>query len=120
MLALASPAAALTCADYGDYVVCENGRSYVAPEAVGRYLTLPRHPTPSPTPDGAARRDAPIDLRTFRRALGAYEQEAERVCRQRFAFDSDRRAFCIREETGNQVRATNDRVFIDWWASGAR
>lgn len=116
MLLAAQPAAALTCDDYGDYVVCENGRSYVAPEAVGRYLALPPRPAPAP----AARRDAPVDLRAFRRVLESFEDEAERLCRQRHAFDSDRRAFCVRQEIGDQVRATNDQVFIDWWASGAR
>ncbi|MEM6492372.1 MAG: hypothetical protein AAF684_10800, partial [Pseudomonadota bacterium] len=58
----AAPAAALTCDGYGDYVVCEDGRTYVSPDAVGRYLQLPRHAPPQ----ARAPATAPIDRTVFR------------------------------------------------------
>lgn len=114
-VATAAPAQALTCDAYGDYVVCENGRTYVAPGAVGRYIALPQHRPPRADARQAA---APADPRVFRRAIDAFEDEARDVCLERHRFDRDRRALCERQEIAARVNATNDDALIDWWAAG--
>ena len=115
VVAAAPSAQALTCDAYGDYVVCDDGRTYVAPNAIGRYLALPQRPTPRVD---ARRATAPADPRVFRRAIDDFEDEARAVCLDRHRFDRGRRALCERQEVAARVNATNDDALIDWWAAG--
>ena len=104
----------IRCEPYSDYVVCEDGRTYVAPEAVGRYLALPR----SRGPERESRKAAPADVNAFRNAYRAFEREAKADCRARHQFEPNRRDLCERQEIGAKVQATGDPAFIDWWAAG--
>jgi len=115
IFAAASPAQALTCDAYGDYVVCDDGRTYVAPDAIGRYLALPQRPPPQA---GARPATAPADPRLFRRAIDAFEDEARDVCLALHRIDRDRRKLCERQEVAARVNATNDDALIAWWAAG--